>query len=253
MRPIEWLRYEFFAFGRDELPEKIDFEGRCFVREKVFKHDFFAATGLYSSGDKEGDKVVLKVYRQRPFLFIPMSWLGRLMAEHESKINLFLAGIEGIPQYRSRFGRTGFVRDYIPGDPLARGVKLPDSFFDDLERLIKEVHSRDIAIVDLNKMSNVILGEDGRPYLIDFQISLRKSDLPIISHISGFVIKRLQREDMYHFGKHKRRLRPDLLTDEELRASYRKSLLIRIHRFLTRPYFIICRWFMKMLDLPSAE
>ena len=46
---------------------------------------------------------------------------------------------------------------------------------------------------------------------------------------------------MYHVLKHKRRLRPDEMSAAELERSFRKSLPLRVHRFLLKPYFGVRR------------
>ena len=49
------------------------------------------------------------------------------------------------------------------------------------------------------------------------------------------VLAYLQREDLYHVLKHKRRLRKDEMTKAELEQAGRKSALLRLHRFLRQP------------------
>ena len=61
---------------------------------------------------------------------------------------------------------------YVPGRPLARYDRVPDDFFPRLGRLLAEMHRRKMAYVDLHKRENILVGDDGQPYLIDFQISV---------------------------------------------------------------------------------
>ena len=60
----------------------------------------------------------------------------------------------------------------MPGYPLGRDERVSDTFFDELAELVSWLHERHMAYVDLNKRQNILMGDDGRPYLIDFQISL---------------------------------------------------------------------------------
>jgi hypothetical protein len=55
--------------------------------------------------------------------------------------------------------------------------------------------------------------------------------------LAAWAQRKLSAEDRYHVLKHKKRLRPDLLSPAEWDQSTRKSWLIRTHRFLTKPYF----------------
>jgi serine/threonine protein kinase len=126
------------------------------------------------------------------------------------------------------------------GRPLSRNLPVPDGFFDQLQMLLDAIHQRDIAYVDTNKPQNILLGVDGRPYLIDFQISC---DLHIIGDwwLSRLMLRHFQNEDRYHLLKHRRRMRPDEMSPADLDRSTRKSVLLRLHRLLSRPWFRIRR------------
>jgi serine/threonine protein kinase len=106
-----------------------------------------------------------------------------------------------------------------------------------LQELIAELHRRRIAYVDTNKPENILLGDDGKPHLIDFQISWDH-------HV---LLRHFQREDLYHVLKHKRRLRRDEMSEEELRRAEHKSWLIRLHRIVFKPYFLVRRRMFKHL------
>jgi hypothetical protein len=82
--------------------------------------------------------------------------------------------------------------------------------------------------------------------LIDFQISFDLNDFG--NHfITRAILKRLAKEDRYHILKHKRKLRPDQLTDAEKALVGKVSWFIKAHRFVTRPYFLIRRRTFKRL------
>jgi hypothetical protein len=104
-----------------------------------------------------------------------------------------------------------------------------------LQRLIGELHRRGIAYVDTNKTSNILLGDDGKPHLIDFQISF---DLQEIGDhfFSRWLLRRFQSADRYHVLKHKVRMRRDEASDEEIAAVGRRHWLIRLHRCVADPY-----------------
>lgn len=230
--------YSMRALGKTGLPEAFELSGNRYSLERAIKHDFYAATGIYFGHD--GRKVVLKVGRIIPFFGIPMSWIGRMLCARELRFYASLEDLPNIPTVLGRVGRTGFVHAYIDGRPLSKDQPIPDGFFDSLAQLMGELHRRDIAYVDTNKPENILLGDDGKPYLIDFQISY---DLRTFGdHFAGrWLLSRAKREDCYHLLKHKRRFRPDELTGDELERSKRVSRFIRVHRFVTKPYFIIRR------------
>ena len=62
-----------------------------------------------------------------------------------------------------------------------------------------------------------------------------------------WLLRRFQQADRYHTLKHKRRLRPDLLTDDERRVVEQLSIWIRLHRVLTRPLTNLRRRTLKRL------
>lgn len=228
------LRYPWlFALPDGELPRTVKCAGGTYELVQVFKHDFFAATGLYSGSE---GLAVLKLGRTNPLLTLPMDWAGRFLARRELRLYEQLREVPGVPRVIGPAGKTGFMHVYVPGHPLGRREQVSDAFFDQLAALLNALHARHIAYVDLNKRENILVGDDGRPYLIDFQISLW---LPPIGWRAGWpvqwILRRFQDADRYHFLKHKRRLRPDLLTPTERQAAARVGGWIRLHRWLTRP------------------
>ena len=222
-----WL----LALGSDSLPQQIIVERSEYQLQKAFKHDFWAASGLYSNGSSQ---VVLKIYRQQDLLGLPMNWLGRCLAEREIFFYRCLQGLPGIARFLGTFGPNGFVHAYIPGQDLLEFPRdrLPDDFFDQLVDLMRSVHERGISYADANKRDNVIVGLDSRPYLIDFQISWRPKPGGLLRRPLRF----MQRMDMYHLFKHKSRLRPDLMRPEEWHLRRNPGLLLGLHRLVAVPF-----------------
>lgn len=215
------------------MPATVRCNGETFEHVETFKHDFFAATGLYRG---PRGPAVLKLGRQTDLLSVPMAWLGAFLARREERLYRLLHDVPGIPECIGLTCGTGFLHAFVPGRPLGRADRVSDAFFDQLAALLAAVHARGIAYVDLNKRQNILLGDDGRPWLIDFQISLHvpRSGWGRVPGMRR-LLARFQREDWYHFLKHKRRLRADLMTPEELERVERVSFWIRLHRGLTRP------------------
>ncbi len=242
LEPIQSAKrsYAYFmrALGEEGLPETFELDGNSFSLQQALKHDFYAATGLYL--DRTGQKFVLKVGRIVPLFGIPMVWIGRMLCARELRFYAALADLPNVPTVLGRIERTGFVHHYVEGSPLSNCNRIPDDFFEQLGELMDELHRRDIAYVDTNKPQNILIGDDGKPYLIDFQISY---DLQTFGNhfASRWLLRRAKREDCYHLLKHKRRFRPDLMTGDELARSKRVSRFIKVHRFVTKPYFIIRR------------
>lgn len=244
-----WLR----ALGPDALPDRITLDDGEYRHLRTYKHDFFAATGLYEG---PSGKVILKVGRVARWLGLPMRWLGRRLARREREIYEAVHDLPGVPRCLGAWEETGLVHVFVEGHPLQRRERVDDAFFGRLQELIDELHRREIAYVDLEKRENILVGDDGRPWLIDFQISWRwPSDrgqrrgwLRLLPNgIGRLVLRRLQAGDRYHVLKHRRRHRPDAMTPEELAASYRRGFWVNVHRVLFRPFTLVRRAMLKRL------
>ena len=217
---------------------------------KLYKHDFFAATGMYelegSKGEvcaaggasatvERGGRAVLKMQRVQPLLGVPMKWLGACVARHEIAVYEALQGVPGVPKFLGRVGATGFLHEFVEGEDLRADAAVTAEFFGQLRSLLEAVHARHVAYVDTNKRENILLGADGRPWLIDFQISFftRKGERD--NFLARAILRRLQRTDWYHFYKHKTRLLPGECTPEDFAAAQRRGLLHTLHRWLAQP------------------
>jgi hypothetical protein len=220
---------------------------------RVLKHDFFAATCLYESAAKPArgrakipTKVVVKFGRSQDFCGLPIGWVGKYLIDREEKIYKVLAGLDGLPLCLGRVEGDGLAIEFIEGEALDRAAAIPSGFFDKLRALLDAVHARGVAYCDTNKKSNILIGPGGRPYLIDFQISLRRRDeLPWpLSAIMRRAVRYMMEKDLYYIYKHKRRLCPQELTAEEEALSRRISGLHWLHIKLTTPYRALRRRFL---------
>ncbi len=234
------------ALGREPLPRRITLPAGTYALEQVYKHDFFAATARYAG---PSGKVVLKIGRKASFLGLPLGWIGRLHAWHESRAYCRLSDLAAVPKFEGRFGDHGFAHAYVDGRPLARGARVPDDFFATLATAIRTLHACGMAYVDLNKPENVLLGSDGRPYLVDFQIAwnwprrLGGDRWPL-----RWVRTRLQQADLYHLAKLHRRIRPDQLSEEQRTATYARPGHVRAYSRITRPFTLARRWLLERID-----
>jgi hypothetical protein len=194
---------------------------------------------LYASDARR--KVVLKVGRTTSFFGLPLGWLGRWLCRRELRFYASLRDLPNVPPILGTFGDTGFVHAYVEGRPLSKDATVPDGFFGQLDALVAELHRRGLAYVDTDKPQNILIGDDGRPHLIDFQISFDLDTLGGDHPLGRLALHALQREDRYHVLKHKRRLRPDELSADERERAGRRSGVIRLHRAVTKPYFKLRR------------
>lgn len=229
------------ALGGNDPPATIELDGVTCRRVDIFKHDAFAATALYEAGD--GRTIICKFNRAQPVPGLPARWLGRRLARRETAILRRLADVPGIPDAvgpvcvdgRSVAHATAHV--FIPGHPLGRDERVDDAFFPRLEAILRELHAHEAAHVDLNKRENIIVDEQGRPHLIDYQLHFA---LPPrgVGRLwpARRLLRVLQRADHYHLLKHRIRLRADQLPEHLRCPDAIRPWWIRAWRCMATPW-----------------
>jgi len=219
-------------------PDHLTVGGREYRLAKVFKHDFFAATALYEADDAP-DRLVVKFGRVQNFCGLPGAWLGRALRAREQHFHRRADGIDGIQRWVVQLSDTAYALAYIEGRTLDtfESPPQPGEFFDALRAMLDALHARQAAYGDLNKRSNILVTPEGRPGLIDFQISVVHD--PHAHRLWRWLSRRwvayLQRMDLYHLYKHKRRMAREHLRPEEEALSRRRGRIIWLHRRLVTP------------------
>jgi hypothetical protein len=226
-----WLK----ALGNESPPASIEIDGQTFHLVELYKHDSWAATSLYSSA--AGMQRIVKMHRRSALLGVPMGWLGRLAARHERRLLEILSEVPGIPALAGnvtiagRLVKNALAREFIAGHPLGDHEAVSDSFFHELAALVRSMHSRRVIYVDLHKRENIVVGAAGKPYLIDFQISLYWPRwLPRWS-----LFELMRRSDEYHLMKHWSRCRPDQSGLDYQAVHRQRPWWIKAHRLIARP------------------
>lgn len=230
----------FRALGNENPYQTIEIDAKNYRLLEVFKHDSWAATAIYGNED---NKIVCKFNRQQPILGVPMSWLGRRLAQRENKFLKMFNGFPFFPSYSGEVKVNGVAlpyasaHHYIEGTPLKRyEYKVSDDFFPQLQNALKCLHARQISYMDLNKQENIIVTEQGKPVLIDFQICFHLPQWwPGNSKPMRYLLRLLQQSDNYHLMKHYSRLRPDLFTPTELKRVQKRPWFINFYRCIQTP------------------
>jgi hypothetical protein len=227
------------ALGGAEPPLEVEIDGVTYQRLTVYKHDSLAATALYASAHR---RLVCKFNRRQPFFGLPARWFGDYLARHEANVLRRLSGLPNVPRLAGDVFVAGahcanaVAHDYIPGHPLGYHEYVGEEFFPTLERTLADVHGRGVAYADMSKRENIIVGDDGMPYLIDFQISLLRSDrwpgdrLPLRK-----LFEWVMASDRYHLLKHYARSRPDLLGMSSRDMALMRPPWIRAWRIVATP------------------
>jgi hypothetical protein len=246
------------ALGNADPPLRVQIGGICCQRRDVLKHDSWAATAVYAADD--GRQFICKFNRQQSLLGLPMRWLGRFLARRET---YFLRALGDLPNVPNSAGEVvvedqalpnAVARHYIAGHPLAVKERVGDEFFPRLKALLAQLHLRGIAYVDLHKRENVIVGDDGQPYLIDFQISQALgSRLPLVGGLMAMLMHILQRSDCYHLDKMHWRSRPDQFPPGGWDIGAQRPWWIRIYRLVGVPLRTCRRWMLVRLGVRSGR
>ncbi len=244
----------FRALGNSDPPALIEVDRVCYRRLRIIKHDSWAATALYTpQGGEPARKIVCKFNRTQPVGWLPMNWLGRMLAHREYQMYHLLADMPGIAKgYREIFS-GGMLQpnacghDFIDGHPLRWHDFVKDDFFDKLDACLLEMHRRNVAYVDMHKSENIIVNEQGDPCLIDFQISMRWNNI-----LLRLPLRILQRSDLYHSFKLRRRFRPDLLNQQQEFDS-RIPWWIRAHRAVATPFRLARRRLLVALGIRKGK
>jgi hypothetical protein len=244
----------FRALGADDPPVEIEVGGRPYRRAEILKHDSWAATALYEG---PAGRVVCKFNRRQSLLGVPMAWFGRRLALREAHSLARLADLPNVPSLcgpvavADRVEHNAVAHEYIPGRPLRYGAALRADFFPRLRHLLAEMHRRQMAYVDLHKRENIIVGEDGEPYLIDFQISLTLTHRwPATTAPVQALLRLLQRSDEYHLLKH---IVMSGLKPGEAIVLPRPPWWIRAHRLLAVPFRELRRRLLVVLGIRRGK
>lgn len=244
------------ALGRHEPPVQITVAERCYHLVEVLKHDSWAATAIYDGHD---GRIICKFNRVQSIFGIPMRWLGRRLAAREKRFLTRLADVPNIPAVLGQVEAEGkqlpnaAARRYLPGHPLTSGEHVQDEFFPELRFILTTMHQRGMAYVDLHKRENILVGENGRPYLIDFQISF-DATRPLFRWLPGcrIVLGILCGSDLYHLEKHVIRHRPDQRGSEAEIAQHR-PWWIRAHRLVAQPFRTLRRRFLVTVGVRTGR
>ena len=168
---------------------------------------------------EDGVKAVVKDFSANKFLF--RHTVGRFLIWRESRAYARLHGVRGIPIFFGVLDGLALVVEEVPGrgtEKLGKKTRLPPRFFDAFENLVDCVHHRGLVHCDLKRASNVILGDDGLPYIVDWAASVSEKEFrfPLLRRI----YRRFLLDDRMAIIKLKLRHNPEMLRPEE-KALYR--------------------------------
>jgi RIO-like serine/threonine protein kinase len=176
--------------------------------------------------EKKGVRAVVKDFSNSRFLY--RNIIGRFLIWRERRAYETLKGLKGIPAYYGVIDGLALALEEIPSRPLKKhnkDMKLPETFFDDLKNIVDSFHKRGLAHCDLKNGANVLVGHDGRPYIVDWSASISEKEcrfFPMNRIYLRFVL-----DDYFAIIKLKMRYAPETLTLTEEREYAQRSHMER--------------------------
>jgi len=100
--------------------------------------------------------------------------LGRLFIRREERIYQRLDGMPFVPRYLGRLDKDAIILERIEATPIQQfqGEEIDAAFFDQLQECVANLHRRGVVHMDLRHRSNLLVGRDGKPKIIDFEAAV---------------------------------------------------------------------------------
>jgi len=172
--------------------------------------------------EENGMRAVVKDYSSNRFLY--RNTIGRFLLWRERKAYRKLKGIKGIPICYRVIDGLALVIEEIPGrniEGLENEGGLSEEFFNQLQEVLEKVHSRGLVHCDLKRAPNTLLGDDRRPYLVDWSASISEREFRFFP--LNLIYQRFLQDDLNAITKMKLRHCPQSVTPEEARRYFHRS------------------------------
>ena len=206
---------------------------------KLLKKDIFGRVSLVRS---ETGPLVRRDTREAA---LAVRWLARYLLSREARALAVLDELDGVPTL-VRADRDTLDRSYIDGVPMQQGRPRDNEYYRAAARVVRRMHRLGVVHNDLAKEPNLLLSSDGKPAIVDFQLSWFSRD-------RGPVFRALAREDIRHLLKHKRTYCPEYLTRRERAILDNPSTVSKFWMMTGKPvYLFITRRLLGWQDREGA-
>lgn len=189
--------------------------------------------------EDRGRRGVLKDYRGSAWL---LRKVGPWLIAREERVYRLLAGTVGVPALLRRVDRQALLVEHIAGRSCADYAdgELPAVFFERLLGVVQGIHARGVVHCDIKNRSNVVVAEDGQPYIVDFASAFTKTGrfLPFRARL----FERFRVDDLKAVAKAKI-LVARVGTEEEAQFAFHRGPAERVVRALRDA----ARWVFKRL------
>jgi serine/threonine protein kinase len=179
--------------------------------------------------EENGIMAIVKDFSLNGFVF--RNTIGRFLVWREKKAYIRLKGLRGVPTFYRAVDGLALVMEAIPGKSIESPeilAELPEAFFDALQDLVEKIHKRGMAHCDLKRAPNIILGDDGRPYIIDWAASVSKTELGLFP--LSLIYDRFIQDDLKAIIKIRLKHSPESVSPAQKRDYFRRGPVERLIR-----------------------
>jgi len=163
--------------------------------------------------DYKDEKFIVKDFNRSDTLFRLV--VGPILIRREFGALRKLIGTLGIPRLVGVVDRYALIMEHIPGTSLAdiESGYLDNEFYARLREVVDRMHSRGVAHCDLRSRGNIMRGDNGQPYIVDFAACVFRGWG--INPFTRWIFHQFVLADRNAVLLAKQRCSPELLTDEE--------------------------------------
>ncbi len=188
------------------------------------------ANARVSIEEQDGVQWVVKDYSHSPFLF--KYSVAKCILWNELRILRRLHDVGNTPDDVREYGKFGLRYRYVLGmtlsDMAKSGKPVDASFCPALEQLVQDMHAAGVVHLDLRVRRNILVRDDGKPSLIDFQTAL------IVDHFPGIIRRLFRKIDISGVYKHWNLRNPGTMGRERILMFHKMQRLRRL--WLIRGY-----------------
>mgnify|MGYP000132549861 FL=1 len=178
---------------------------------------------------RDGEDQVLKDHAGCDTLFAAL--LGKLLTRREAHALVKLDSVAGVPRLLGQPGSRALYMEWLDGisvkEALTRETDWP-KFLTELENTLREIHAQGVAHCDLRGLSNILVGPDQTPYVIDFVSCFFAGSR--WSFLRGWVFRRFCEADCQALLKLRQRVAPESMNTADADLVEHSGVFNRVMR-----------------------
>ena len=176
-----------------------------------------------------GENQVLKDHAGCDPLFAAL--LGKLLTRREARALLKLDSVAGVPRLFGQPGSRALYMEWLDGisvkEALAQETDWP-KFLAAVENTLREIHAQGVAHCDLRGLSNILVGPDQTPYIIDFVSCFFSGSR--WNFVRGWVFRRFCEADRQALLKLRQRVAPESMSTADAELIVHSGVFNRVMR-----------------------